>query len=80
MASTASPLTREVGAIVVAALTDRSVTLAGLAQQTGIPRSTLRRSLDGLRPFTVDELAAVAPLIGYRSPVTLLRAAEKASA
>lgn len=77
MASTASPLTRAVGAHVVAATTDRAVTLAGLAQQTGIPRTTLRRSLEGRRPFTVDELATIAPLIGHKSVTALIRAAER---
>lgn len=35
-----------------------------LANDSGIPRTTLKRSLDGDRPFNTDELARVSRVLG----------------
>lgn len=47
----------------------RSVgTVAAVSASTGIPRTTLIRSLNGQRPFAVDELAAIAVELGTDIP------------
>jgi hypothetical protein len=39
-------------------------TKLGVAEKTGIPRSTLLRRLDRVTPFNTDELDAIAKLLG----------------
>lgn len=66
--------TTERAAINVSRLMDaRGATLLGLANSTGIPRTTLRRSLEAGRPFTLAELDQIARHFGVKA-VSLLRA------
>lgn len=44
----------------------------GIAEATGIPRSTLMRRLAGTTPFTVAELAAIAATLGLPDFLELL--------
>lgn len=40
------------------------IALNGLATKSGIPRTTLRRKLDGHAEFTISDLLCIAPHIG----------------
>lgn len=53
-----------VAAAVAAAVKQAGTNPVALEEATGIPRTTLRRSLDGRRPFKVDELYAIAETLG----------------
>jgi transcriptional regulator with XRE-family HTH domain len=57
-------LDKEIGARVAETRDKNGATNAGLAEATGIPRSTLIRSLKGLRPFRVTELARLGDVLG----------------
>ena len=65
--------TQERAARNVAALMEsRGTSLLGLATSTGIPRTTLRRSIEADRPFTLAELDKVARHFGVKA-TSLLR-------
>ena len=49
---------------VEAAMKAAGETRLGLAEKTGIARPTLKRSLDGHRPFNTDELGRIAAALG----------------
>lgn len=57
-------LDKEIGARVADARDKNGATNAGLAESTGIPRTTLIRSLNGDRPFRVSELARLGNVLG----------------
>lgn len=46
------------------AIEDAGESWAGAADRTGIPRETLRRRLNDIHPFTIDELEIVAVGLG----------------
>lgn len=50
-----------------------------LSDEVGIPLSTLRRSLNGIRSFTLDELQQIGNVLGLRISV-LIAQAKKAAA
>ena len=58
------PSARTVAERVRVAMEQKGETEKGLADATGIPRTTLRRRLTGNSPFTVNELGAIAPCLG----------------
>ncbi len=55
----------------IEAINDAGVSVNELATKTGIPRTTLNRTLAGHRPATLDELARIAKALG-RQPADLL--------
>lgn len=68
---TLGPGTTVQGAVAAAvrqAIEDAGETQLGVAEKTGIPRTTLMRRLGGHSPFTVAELAAIADALGRRIP------------
>lgn len=68
-----APTTSERAALNVSTLMEsRGASLLGLSNATGIPRTTLRRSLEAGRPFTLAELDQVARYFGVKA-TTLLR-------
>lgn len=58
------PSTQTVAGRVRSAMEEQGQTEKGLADATGIPRTTLRRRLTGNSPFTLNELDVLAPLLG----------------
>lgn len=56
--------TEQVAAAVEAARTSAGIGKDRLADQSGIPQTTLKRRLAGVSPFTVAELDAVASVLG----------------
>lgn len=63
------------GRVVTEALEAAGISSNAAAKQTGIPRTTLLRRLDGLSPFTTTELGRVATLLGTTASA-LMYAAE----
>lgn len=59
-------------------ITDRGLSIAALANATGIPRSTLSRHLTNGASLTVNELAAIAAALDF-TPTELFRQAITAS-
>jgi len=57
-------LTATVAARVRDAIDSAGITHVGLSESTGIPRTTLIRRLNGFAPFTLEELEAVAHVLG----------------
>jgi cyanate lyase len=57
-------LRRQVSASVRAAIKHKDISWKQLADETGIPRETLRRRLHDINPFTVDELESIALCLG----------------
>ncbi|PSK96667.1 helix-turn-helix protein [Haloactinopolyspora alba] len=66
------PPRERVAAEVLAELARRRISRASLANGTGITYVTLQRRLSGKRPFTYDELAAVAEF--FELPITTILA------
>lgn len=64
-------ITKATAARVSAAIESAGETVLGISQLTRIPRTTLIRRLDGLTPFTIAELAAIATALDI-SPVDLI--------
>lgn len=60
-------LSRRVAEEVDAAIRS-TTTITEVSEKTGIPRTTLLRSLNGQRPFAIDELAAIAVELGSDIP------------
>lgn len=56
-------LSKAIAAEVRQRMIEKNVSEQALANETGIPRVTLRRRLAGA-PFTTDELFAIAPILG----------------
>lgn len=71
--------TKALAEVVGDAIVASGQTVKGLADATGIPRTTLSRRLSGFSSFTVAELAAIAPLLDT-SIETLTAAATERSA
>lgn len=71
------PSTRTVAQRVRDAMEQKSLTEKGLADVTGIPRTTLRRRLTGNSSFTLNELDAIARYLGL--PLVDLLADEAAA-
>lgn len=61
---TNSSLTPKLAAIVRDLMTSQGRSVNGLAEDTGIPFSTLNRRVRGLHPFTTNELELVAVELG----------------
>lgn len=57
------------------AVDDAKQTELGLSKATGIPRTTLRARLQGVKPFDVVQLAAIASALG--TSVEALTSAER---
>lgn len=74
-----SPVTpgARVADAVKAAMQARTVTQLGLAEATGIPRSTLIRRLNAHSSFTIEELVRIAEHLGV-DVVTFVSAADAA--
>jgi DNA-binding Xre family transcriptional regulator len=53
---------------------DPQVSELALSEATGIPRTTLKRSLAGVRPLNVDELDAIARTLGTTPEAIVTRA------
>lgn len=53
----------------------QQVTVDALSEKSGIPISTLRRSVKGHRPFTINELFVITRLLGI-SVVEIIQRAE----
>lgn len=53
----------------------QQITVDALSEQSGIPISTLRRSVKGYRPFTINELFVITRLLGI-SVVKIIQRAE----
>lgn len=53
----------------------QQITVDALSEQSGIPISTLRRSVKGYRPFTINELFVITRLLGI-SVVEIIQRAE----
>lgn len=60
---------------VATAMKESGVSRNALADQTGIPRPTLNRSLDGHRPLNTDEIEAIAKALDVPLGVTVGQAA-----
>lgn len=58
-----NPRSEAVSAEVRAEMARQKVSMNSLAMQVGIPVSTLRRSVLGQRPFSIDELHDVAEFL-----------------
>lgn len=53
----------------------QQITVDALSEKSGIPISTLRRSVKGHRPFTINELFVITRLLGI-SVVEIIQRAE----
>lgn len=76
MASQSPPVTpvpyqSRVAAEVRAELHRRNIAAEHVVAATGISRGTMSRRLNGLLPFTVDELAAIAAMLGVEPSMFL---------
>jgi lambda repressor-like predicted transcriptional regulator len=58
-----NPTTRIISQRVSASYRASGASLNGLATKAGIPRSTLRRKLDGHAEFKISELLCIAPIL-----------------
>lgn len=58
--------TKSVAESVTELMKDAGENLHSLSTKTGIPRTTLRRRVEGFKSFSVDELASVAQVFGVR--------------
>lgn len=58
------PTTLTVAERVRSAMVEKGLTPKGLADDAGIPRTTLNRRLTGKSSFTLNELDAIAPSLG----------------
>lgn len=65
-------------ALIVEMMTERGITVRELASRTKIPRTTLDRSLAGVRAFNTNELFAIADALGTL-PEDLIAAARAAA-
>lgn len=77
MGSPSITYSQRVVAAVQAAVSEKGVTSYTLAQQAGIPRTTLDRRLAGVDPFKLDELERIAAALDV--PVESLAAPEVAA-
>lgn len=66
---------RRVATIVSQRFIDAGLSVRQVAEQVGIPPSTLARRVAGHSPFDLDELTAVATLLGTTA-IELLEAAD----
>lgn len=57
----------------------QQITVDALSEQSGIPISTLRRSVKGYRPFTINELFVITRLL-ETSVVDIVQRAEERTA
>lgn len=71
-------LRRTVAANVKRALDDAGLNKTRVSRETGIPRVTLVRCLDGHYPFSVDHLERIGALVG-RDPESFMRVEESAA-
>lgn len=63
----------KVAAEIRAEMARQKVSVNTLSEAVGIPLSTLRRSVNGTRSFTLDELHAVGEALGLRLSVLISR-------
>ena len=57
-----------IAALVRMELARQKLSKASLSDATGISIDTLRRRLDGVYPFTIEEVDAVSHFLGYTLP------------
>jgi len=62
--NSAGTITQAVAGLVSDAMDEAGVSQLRLADESGIPRPTLIRRLKGQSPFKVDELEAIASVLG----------------
>lgn len=58
----------------------RQISVDALSEQSGIPISTLRRSVKGQRPFTIQELFVITRLLGTTVVEIIQRAEDRLAA
>lgn len=58
----------------------QKITVNALSEESGIPISTLRRSVNGQRPFTIQELFVITRLLGTTVVEIIQRAGDRLSA
>lgn len=68
-----APIAERTAQAVSQAVVAAGATISGLADEIGVPYSTLRRKLRGQSPLDVTDIFAIAQAIGVR-PSTLLPA------
>ena len=73
------PRSKGIAAEIRAELAKQELSVSSVANKTGIPVSTLRRSVRGFRPFTTDELFAITSLLGVRMSEIVSRAESEAA-
>lgn len=66
--------TEGIAAEIRAELARQEISVNALSNNTGIPVSTLRRSVRGFRPFTVDELFVITRTLGLLMSEVVARA------
>lgn len=52
----------------------QEITVNALSEKSGVPISTLRRSVKGKRPFTINELFVITRLLGISATELIQRA------
>lgn len=67
-------ITRGTAEAVRALLEERQMSELALAEATLIPRTTLKRSLDGSRAFKLDELGSIATALDTTPEQIIVRA------
>lgn len=72
--TTAQSLSGALAGVVGDTIRDRGLTQRTVADQAGIPFTTLHRKLRGIAPFNVAELAVVADVLGTTLTDLALRA------
>lgn len=58
----------------------RQISVDALSEESGVPISTLRRSVKGQRPFTIQELFAITRLLGTTVVDIVQRAEDRLAA
>lgn len=58
----------------------QQITVDALSEQSGIPISTLRRSVKGYRPFAINELFVITRLLGISVVEIIQRTEDRLSA
>lgn len=58
----------------------QKITVNALSEESGIPISTLRRSVNGQRPFTIQELFVITRLLDTTVVEIIQRAGDRLSA
>lgn len=70
---------REIATVVALRVEESGLSRRQLSDRTGIPFSTLTRRLNGLSPFVVTELHAIASVLGTTVKTLVAEAEERAA-